>query len=111
MNNKINRVMSFLILGLAFAAMIFETGNAVYTWSKQADKEQRYTIVIDPGHGGNDPGKIGINDVPEKDVNLAISLKLKDILEQNDERDGSGTLSGRGYQQKDSRPACTLSDH
>ena len=26
MNNKINRVMSFLILGLAFAAMIFETG-------------------------------------------------------------------------------------
>ena len=41
--------MSFLILGLAFAAMIFETGNAVYTWSKQADKEQRYTIVIDPG--------------------------------------------------------------
>ena len=84
MNNKINRVMSFLILGLAFAAMIFETGNAVYTWSKLADKEQRYTIVIDPGHGGNDPGKIGINDVPEKDVNLAISLKLKDILEQND---------------------------
>ncbi len=84
MNNKINRVMSFLILGLALAAMIFETGNAVYTWSKQVDKEQRYTIVIDPGHGGNDPGKIGINDVPEKDVNLAISLKLKDILEQND---------------------------
>lgn len=84
MNNKINRVMSFLILGLALAAMIFETGNTVYTWSKQADKEQRYTIVIDPGHGGNDPGKIGINDVPEKDVNLAISLKLKDILEQND---------------------------
>ena len=76
--------MSFLILGLALAAMIFETGNAVYTWSKQVDKEQRYTIVIDPGHGGNDPGKIGINDVPEKDVNLAISLKLKDILEQND---------------------------
>ena len=76
--------MSFLILGLALAAMIFETGSAVYTWSKQADKEQRYTIVIDPGHGGNDPGKIGINDVPEKDVNLAISLKLKDILEQND---------------------------
>ena len=76
--------MSFLILGLAFAAMIFETGNAVYTWSRQNDKGQRYTIVIDPGHGGNDPGKIGINDVLEKDVNLAISLKLKEILEQND---------------------------
>ena len=84
MNNKISRVMGFLILGLALIAMIFETGNAVYTWSRQNDKGQRYTIVIDPGHGGNDPGKIGINDVLEKDVNLAISLKLKEILEQND---------------------------
>lgn len=84
MNNKINRVMGFLILGLALIAMIFETGNAVYTWSRQNDNGQRYTIVIDPGHGGNDPGKIGINDVLEKDVNLAISLKLKEILEQND---------------------------
>ena len=45
---------------------------------------ENFVIVIDPGHGGNDPGKIGINDVLEKDVNLAISLKLKDILEQND---------------------------
>lgn len=84
MNNKISRVMGFLILGLALIAMIFETGNAVYTWSKQNGQGQRYTIVIDPGHGGNDPGKIGINDVLEKDVNLAISLKLKEILEQND---------------------------
>ena len=84
MNNKMDRMMGFLILSLALIAMIFETGNAVYTWSEKNDKEQRYTIVIDPGHGGNDPGKIGINDVLEKDVNLAISLKLKEILEQND---------------------------
>lgn len=84
MNNKINRVMGFLILGLALIAMIFETGNAVYTWSKQNGQRKRYTIVIDPGHGGNDPGKIGINGVLEKDVNLVISWKLKEILEQND---------------------------
>jgi N-acetylmuramoyl-L-alanine amidase len=41
-------------------------------------------IVIDPGHGGRDPGKIGVNNALEKDVNLSISLKLKDLLAQND---------------------------
>lgn len=43
-----------------------------------------YTVVIDVGHGGIDPGKVGVNDVLEKDVNLVIALKLKSILEAND---------------------------
>lgn len=38
-------------------------------------------VVIDPGHGGYDPGKIGINRLPEKDVNLVIAKKLRDNLE------------------------------
>lgn len=42
------------------------------------------TVFIDPGHGGFDPGKVGINNSLEKDINLSISLKLKTILEQND---------------------------
>lgn len=42
-----------------------------------------YSVVIDPGHGGNDPGKIGVNDELEKDINLKISLKLKKILEDS----------------------------
>ena len=82
--NSINRVIGFVIVGLVLLAAVIETGRSVYTWSQQAAKQPRYTIVIDPGHGGNDPGKIGINDVPEKDVNLAFSLELKEILEQND---------------------------
>ena len=36
-----------------------------------------------PAHGGDDPGKIGINDALEKDINLQIALKLQKILEQN----------------------------
>lgn len=41
------------------------------------------TIVIDPGHGGRDPGKIGINNVLEKDLNLSISFKLQELLQNN----------------------------
>ena len=29
-------------------------------------------VVIDSGHGGSDPGKVGINEVLEKDINLKI---------------------------------------
>lgn len=37
-------------------------------------------VVIDPGHGGHDPGAIGPKGLQEKDVVLDIALKLRDIL-------------------------------
>ncbi|HLX11422.1 MAG TPA: N-acetylmuramoyl-L-alanine amidase, partial [Bacteroidota bacterium] len=40
-------------------------------------------IVIDAGHGGEDPGTIGVTKVKEKDVTLAIALKLGKLLEKN----------------------------
>lgn len=40
-------------------------------------------ITIDPGHGGYDSGAVGPSGVLEKDVNLAISLKVGSILQQN----------------------------
>ncbi|MBN2446382.1 MAG: N-acetylmuramoyl-L-alanine amidase [Phycisphaerae bacterium] len=40
------------------------------------------TIVIDPGHGGRDPGAPGVGPQPEKVVNLAIANKLAAVLKQ-----------------------------
>ncbi len=40
------------------------------------------TIVIDPGHGGKDPGAIGSSGLYEKDVVLAIGLALRDALKK-----------------------------
>lgn len=37
-------------------------------------------IVIDPGHGGHDPGAVGPSGLKEKDVVLEIGLELKDLL-------------------------------
>jgi len=41
------------------------------------------TVVIDPGHGGKDPGAVGRKlKAQEKDINLALALKLKQLLEK-----------------------------
>ena len=41
-----------------------------------------YTIVIDAGHGGKDPGAMG-NGAKEKDINLAVALAFGKLVEQN----------------------------
>ena len=40
------------------------------------------TVVLDPGHGGIDAGKPGINGVEEKEINLKIALKIKELLNE-----------------------------
>ncbi len=40
-------------------------------------------VVIDAGHGGKDPGAIGVTGVKEKNINLAIALKLGKLIEKN----------------------------
>lgn len=51
---------------------------------KQIDySKNNITVVIDPGHGGEDPGAISINGYKEKDISLSISKRIKFILEKN----------------------------
>jgi len=40
-------------------------------------------VVIDAGHGGKDPGTIGVLGTREKDINLAVALKLGKLIESN----------------------------
>ena len=43
-----------------------------------------YVVVLDAGHGGNDPGKVGVDGTLEKDINLSLVYKLKEVLEAAD---------------------------
>lgn len=44
------------------------------------EKQRDIIIVIDPGHGGKDPGASGSRGTHEKDIVLAISQRLSDLL-------------------------------
>lgn len=50
--------------------------------AKPNPPKQRAVVVIDPGHGGKDPGAIGIGGAQEKQVILPISKQIAAILEK-----------------------------
>lgn len=72
--------MGILLFGGAYVKRI-EQEQAAYTMGQENNTP---IVVIDAGHGGIDPGKVGVNDALEKEINLNIAMRLKDLLEQND---------------------------
>lgn len=79
MKKKIEILMAVILL---FSACLFAKEGAVLVGSSNADTEQtKVCIVIDAGHGGADPGKVGINNVEEKVLNLQIALRVQRLLE------------------------------
>jgi len=54
-----------------------------YHYSKLPDvKQNKFLVIIDPGHGGPDPGAIGIGGIRETDVVLEVSKIVKNLLSQ-----------------------------
>lgn len=60
--------------------------NTVATFNlaiPKVEEKQIYTVCLDPGHGDWDYGAISPNGTAEKDITLAISLKLGKLLEED----------------------------
>jgi N-acetylmuramoyl-L-alanine amidase len=79
-----------LLLQLALSAPLFAAGSALLPGrvgaapkdgparkpAQPSAAAERRLIVIDPGHGGHDPGAIGMRGTYEKDITLDISLEI-----------------------------------
>ena len=71
-----------VILILLIAGLILTGRNlGEYVSSGKVESKEK-KIVIDAGHGGRDPGKVGVHEIQEKDINLAIAQKIREKLEE-----------------------------
>ena len=63
-----------LIISCLFCSFALFPSFSITAWSKN------FKVVIDPGHGGHDPGAVG-KTAKEKDINLNVSLKLGKLIQ------------------------------
>ena len=80
MKKKIELLMALLLLA-GILVVSRELGKMVANVSKEEIDAEEIVFVIDPGHGGEDPGKVGVNEALEKEINLNIGMNLKELLE------------------------------
>jgi len=81
------RYLMWMLLVLTVTACFYAYGQWKHNYRTDVIQAMSWavaghTYVIDPGHGGEDPGKVGPNDLYEKDINLAVAKKLHVILSQ-----------------------------
>ena len=81
-NRKAEMWMAALLL--FFVYLISRRAGMMVSGQNVVAGREQPVIVIDSGHGGNDPGKIGVDGSLEKEINLQIAKKLKAYLEASD---------------------------
>lgn len=111
---KTETVMALLLL--VFVYGISRQAGMMASGERPIIGRAKPVIVIDSGHGGNDPGKVGVDGTLEKDINLEIALKLKAYLEASDvevvmtrEKDVGLYVAGdKNKKMADMRNRCTV---
>ena len=72
------------LLLLILAGIFFSRSDRLTSAPDARARTPKGVVVLDAGHGGKDPGKVGVGGQLEKDINLQIVLRLKMYLEMND---------------------------
>ncbi|MEF9946679.1 MAG: N-acetylmuramoyl-L-alanine amidase [Lachnospiraceae bacterium] len=81
MKRKIELMMALLLL--VGVLIVSQKLSQYVSGEKVIAKKEEYRVIVDAGHGGEDPGKVGVNDCLEKDLNLKIAKKVQEKLEKN----------------------------
>jgi len=96
MTEKQNRILRLVMSAILLVSMfitaregaVYVSSTGAVTEKQEEDRpegqKEQICIVVDAGHGGSDPGKVGINNALEKDINLQIAGMLKKFLEAED---------------------------
>ena len=70
-----------ILLSVAVSVVTKLWGEELYLKAVTEASEERI-VIIDPGHGGEDCGAIGINGAYEKDINLSVALLMGEYLQE-----------------------------
>ncbi|TDF91485.1 N-acetylmuramoyl-L-alanine amidase CwlD [Paenibacillus piri] len=81
MQSGLKLMISALLVGLMLYMFTYEL-PATNTWTNWTLPLSGKTIALDPGHGGPDGGAQSKDGIIEKDINLAITLHLRDYLQE-----------------------------
>ena len=76
----------FVFIALSSICAVIGSGFLHHNTDHQTvgNAENSFTVIIDPGHGGEDGGAVGESGTIEKDINLAISYKLYELFSLTD---------------------------
>ena len=75
--------MKYLILFL-FIPLYFSQFESGKCQTDNFNSGKLFTVILDAGHGGKDPGTIGLSGIYEKNIVLPIVLKVKEFLNKYD---------------------------
>lgn len=73
--------MELVMSGLLLVCFLLLSRQAAQvSGNTKSQGNNREVIAVDPGHGGGDPGMIGVDNLKEKGINLEIARKLERVL-------------------------------
>ena len=105
-----------LITAAVFFTAAFFTGRqaAVLTGKFRVEREQsrqsrtKYCVVVDAGHGGDDPGKIGTAGTLEKEINLAIAKRVEAVVMTRTDNNGLYDENASGKKVQDMKRRVSM---
>ena len=77
------KILFFLLITVSVMTAIFLLCRTILPVFSEAGK---FTVILDAGHGAPDGGAVGVAGTEEKDINLDIVLKMREILENRGAR-------------------------